>query len=497
MASILFKGKEILEKTGETPAFFVDLNLDQIIDRITEDWGGEIRDLFYIMPDGCDEEEYRRGVYRDICKDDTYDNLMTFLDLIKERNECKAKIEDLADHDQRNVWYLREVGVYFEAVELLKSVLANSNLKSEGINRLRDFIKTYTDTKEYIELSKTAEKLLAELRSFRVLVTYENGKIYVDDGIGGLPYEEFLGRNFPGANKKFRTPFSASDELSDLEDAVIRLYKKSHKEFFGKIASFAKNKDKYVNSEIMNLPKEFSYYLSFIKFMNKMKERGFTFCDPEAGSEKLSAIDMYDLALACTNYEARKEVVSNDFDLRDGEKFIVLTGPNQGGKTTFARSLGQMIYFTKMGLSVAAERACVPYYTQILSHFSVEESAETGRGKLMDELVRLKPMMNKEYVGAFVVINELFTTAANFDACEMGKKVLDFFIGNGCYGIYVTHLNDLAKSHENVVSFRAATDENAKQTFKVGRENAREIAGANTQVEKYRLTYSQIKERFS
>lgn len=174
----------------------------------------------------------------------------------------------------------------------------------------------------------------------------------------------------------------------------------------------------------------------------------------------------------------------------------MLTGPNQGGKTTFARSLGQLVYFTKMGLDIPARAASVPYYKKILTHFSVEESVESGRGKLMDELMRLKPMMGDEQAGEFVVINELFTTAANYDACIMGKKVLEHFINKNCKGIYVTHLNELSKACSSVVSLRAAVDENLIPTYIIQRSEATELAGANRQVEKYRLTYRQIKERF-
>lgn len=115
----------------------------------------------------------------------------------------------------------------------------------------------------------------------------------------------------------------------------------------------------------------------------------------------------------------------------------------------------------------------------------------------MDELLRLRPMMGEEQAGAFVVINELFTTAANYDACIMGKKVLEYFIDKSCKGIYVTHLNELSKACPSVVSLRASVDENLVPTYIIQRNEAEEFAGANRQVEKYRLTYKQIKERFS
>ncbi|MBO7631747.1 MAG: hypothetical protein J6S78_05405, partial [Lachnospiraceae bacterium] len=156
---------------------------------------------------------------------------------------------------------------------------------------------------------------------------------------------------------------------------------------------------------------------------------------------------------------------------------------------------GQLIYLTKIGLDVPAVSATLPVYPRIQTHFSVEESVETGRGKLMEELVRLAPMMKDRRRGSFVIINELFTTAANYDAQIMGKRVLEHFIALGCMGIYVTHLKELTDERSGVVSLRAMLDERGVQTFEIQRGAAEDIACAANQVNKYRLTYEQLKER--
>jgi DNA mismatch repair ATPase MutS len=104
-------------------------------------------------------------------------------------------------------------------------------------------------------------------------------------------------------------------------------------------------------------------------------------------------------------------------------------------------------------------------------------------------------MMEGRQKGTFVVINELFTTAANYDAQMMGRKVLEHFIELGCMGIYVTHLKELASAHPQAVSLRATLDENKRPTYQIQRGEAAENAGAEKLVEKYCLTYRQLKER--
>ena len=158
-----------------------------------------------------------------------------------------------------------------------------------------------------------------------------------------------------------------------------------------------------------------------------------------------------------------------------------------------------MIFFNKLGLDVPAKSATLPYYARILTHFSVEESVETGCGKLKEELIRLQPMMEKEVEQAFVVINELFTTAANYDAYIMGQRVLEHFINQGCYGVYVTHIKELAKDRNQIVSLRAMLDESDyhKRTYKIVRKYEDDGGHAGDIAEKYNLSYDQLKLRLA
>ena len=149
----------------------------------------------------------------------------------------------------------------------------------------------------------------------------------------------------------------------------------------------------------------------------------------------------------------------------------------------------------KMGFDVPAEQANIPYFKTLMTHFSVEESVLSGCGKLKEELTRLVPMMKENYESAFIILNELFTTAANYDACIMGEKVLRHFIEKSYKGIYVTHLKELSELDTNVVSMRACIADNDyhRRTYKIIRDKAQDIAYAGDIVEKYQLTYEQLK----
>lgn len=481
---------------AQQPDFLIDFNLDQVINLICEDYDEKVRMLFYHMPQTKAVSVYRQAVYADIRKPGHYDAMKHFVDMMHAREEYRIRINRVAEPLQKNVWYIREIDAYCKGVQYLTDCLHSETYTSKGMGDLRQFMEAYCRSAEYRNICDSTEQLRQELENFRILLTYEKNRFSITEGKGHGEYDDFLKEVFPRSDKKLKSPYLSSFDLSDVETEVLRLFLKKHSEYFIRLNEFCRTKSVYWNENVLRLVDELSYYLSYSYFEDKMIAKGLQFAPVKMGGDTLSARGLYDLALAITNLENDKEIVSNDTDLFDNENFFVLTGPNQGGKTTFARSLGQLVYLTKMGFDAPCISATVPYYSTILTHFSVEESSESGRGKLMEELERLKPMMNQNIGNAFVVINELFTTAANYDALIMGQKVLTYFIESGCKGIYVTHLNELSKCHNRIVSLRACVDELENQTYKIDRNPAKELAGANKQVEKYKLTYQQIKERF-
>ncbi len=538
-------------KERPRPAFFTDLNLDQIIDRICRDWGENVEKYYSCFPADASCEDYRRKVFGDVKQTEVYKALCEFVERMKARREVFVKKEEVDHKLQRAAWHIREVDDYCGAFTELYKALEGIQLFSEGLKGFRAYLGQYLATEEFREMRQSAAGLLEELNTFRLVLTYENDRITLTEGETQGAYDAFLEGCFPGQNKQMKSPFETTPGLLELEQELLQVFRKKNPGFFRRAEAFYQRYDYYAQEELIRFASEIRFYLSYCCFERKMQERGFEFCVPvmmerpwggqqttaqenagagsngqraavqesagagshgqeaavqenagagsngQAAEHGMSASGLYDLALACANRAGEKEIVSNDMEYRINEGFFVLTGPNQGGKTTFARSLGQLIYLAKMGLDVPARQARLYRFPGLLTHFSVEESVETGRGKLMEELERLADMMTDSCAGSFVVINELFTTAANYDACIMGKRVLEHFLAQSCMGIYVTHLAELAEAHPRVVSLKAMLDDKGMRSFRIERGRAADYANAASQVRQYGLTYEQLRERLS
>lgn len=478
------------------PPFFWDLNLDRIVERIQMVWQREVAAFYYYLPANRACEDYRREVFGDVKNSGAYEGLCRFVDCMEEQSKLREKKEKVHLELQKSFLHVQEAFVYCQALAALSEALEPLKLSSRGMKAFRKTLCRYLDSHEFKRLRTEAEELLSEIGRVRLTVTYENDRITVTPGETAGAYDDFLKRCFPGQSVRMRGPFSLSADLSELEQELIRLVRKQNPEIFKNTEKFCRSFPDYEEKVFLRFASEIQYYLSFYSFEQEMRQQGFCFAAPRVGADvPMEAEGLYDLALACVRGSEGRKVVSNDMSYGTDESFFVLTGPNQGGKTTFARSLGQLVYFAKMGLDVPARKAGMGYFSGLLTHFSVEESVETGRGKLKEELVRLAPMMQDTCAGAFVVINELFTTAANYDACIMGKRVLEHFLKSGCRGIYVTHLRELSEERQGIVSLRAMLDENGMQSFRIERCLAEESAGAAKQVSRHRLTYEQLKER--
>lgn len=478
--------------------FYQDLNLTQIIDRLAKRWGRKVKDYYRYLPETKEEVDYRRAVFSDIKKDAVYEALMKYTERLSEVDELRREKEKVSNPMQRAVWQMREVGAYCSVYEELERALSESELSSEGMKSFLAKLREILKSGGYLKIKDEAAKLLEDIRALRFIITYEKDRISVSLGeVGGDgAYEEMLKGRSGKETERLQNPFRIDPRVSELEAACLEILSKKKPEFFKNLKRNAELSKDYERPVLKRFEDEVLFYLSFATLERDMESAGFRFVTPSIDDYKpMEAKGLYDLALALAFIPSGKKVIPNDFYYEEGDAFLVLTGPNQGGKTTFARSLGQLVYFERIGLDVPAASANVPFYKNLQTHFSVEESVETGRGKLMEELVRLAPMMADRQSGTFVIINELFTTAASYDAVIMGKKVLEHFIALGCKGIYVTHLKELSSDLNGVVSMRAMLNEERVQTFEIKRSEAEDTPCAENQVNKYRLTYEQLKER--
>ena len=504
--SILFANSGI--KPVETkPAFFQDLQLDYLLEFIEGFAKGyDIKPYYYTLPLSAELIQYRQQIFNDLSNHTLLQALKDFCYRIQKSCDFHALSLESEGVIQSATYHLKAASLYLEALLGLKSQLDTLTLGSDGLMELREYISEHISAlngKGFEEAVARANECFAQMR---FQLTIEEDRITIveeeytaNDCIIGLA--KALGEYADMSEAELRDIFPNALEPSYLEAELVNILRKSKPDIFKEISSFHEAFPRFYDDVLLTFKTEIQFYLSFVEFKQRTEALGYGFCTPALSEESFRGRGIYDLALVWKHTHSNYTVIANDFNWTDKPSFFVVTGPNQGGKTTFARSMGQAVYFSIMGLPVNGTELTLPLFNDIATHFEAEENLQSNSGKLKEELNRLKPMMHEDKTRQFVILNELFTTATTHDALIMGRRVMEHFLAKKCYGIYVTHIQELAEESDSIISLVAQVEESdtsdKKRTYRMLPMKAQGYGYSDSLVQQFELNYEDIIRRLS
>lgn len=498
------------------PVYFADLQLESICNAISTKYlDFDIKKYFYTLPRGTETIKYRQEIYRDLENNDFMIlNLKKYTNRILACETCYSFYKQVIDEVKKGSYLLLTCRHYLSALELLKDTLEQAELTSKGFISLKQMLEeTFTDS-SFLRFAGEVRDTFAQMEELKLTLLIRDNEIRVledeesqdaqnvidtlKEYIRGLdvPVDEAWQKKTDHLENLFPSPL----ETGPLENTVIRILRKSKPGIFAALKKFASFDFSPGDHPYVLLKNELAFYISFYEFERKVNQAGYFLEYPEVSErEGMELKGVYDIALAWKNRFSEYQIVPNDISYEKGKTFLVVTGPNQGGKTTLARAVGQSVYFMLLGLKAPCRFMRSEYFNRILTHFEVEESVETGAGKLKEELQRLKPMMTIYSDHSFVILNELFTTATTYDAKIMAVRVMKHFIAHHCLGIYVTHIQELADEEAvpGIQSMVAQVDDEdpSVRTFKILPVPAEGLGYSDSIVKKYGLRSEQVTER--
>lgn len=275
-------------------------------------------------------------------------------------------------------------------------------------------------------------------------------------------------------NKKYRWlkwKFTPSFCINEKDENGIRDLAKREDRAINLTANALAQSVEHVLSFFNMLRIELAFYIGCLNLYDKLSEKGevVTFPIPVDFSErKQSFKGLYDI---CLSLIVENRIVGNDINA-DNKDLMIITGANQGGKSTFLRSIGQAQLMMQCGMFVPAEYYCANMCKDIFSHFKREEDASMKSGKLDEELSRMSGIADQIVSNSMILFNESFASTNEREGSEIARQIVCALLDKQIKVCFVTHLFEFAhnfylQKKDNMIFLRAERRSDGHRTFKI------------------------------
>ncbi len=216
---------------------------------------------------------------------------------------------------------------------------------------------------------------------------------------------------------------------------------------------------------------ELAFYVGCLNLHERLVQLGELSCFPFPAAceeRKHSFNGLYDVCLALS---MKQKIVGNNMNA-ENKNLVIITGANQGGKSTFLRSIGVSQLMMQCGMFVPAESFSANICRSLFTHFKREEDITMKSGKLDEELSRMSDIANHITSNSMLLFNESFAATNEREGSEIARQIVSALLEKGIKAFFVTHLFEFAhslydKKLENAIFLRAERQADAKRTFKL------------------------------
>lgn len=248
-------------------------------------------------------------------------------------------------------------------------------------------------------------------------------------------------------SEKMKIKFSKKVEIKAMDEAAnkefIRLTDLAVEEIYQTMYKVCNSMIRFIHSFRM----EFGFYVSACNLYHALKVKGLPICYPSISTNK-NTLGFKNLCDVSLGLATKQSIIGNDLDSTRNQ-ICMITGANQGGKSTFLRSLGQNYILAQCGLFVGAEQLELCPIDGIYTHFNRQEDSSMQSGKLDEELKRMNTIVNIIKPNSLILFNESFSSTNEREGTKIAYDIINALVESEIKVFFVTHMYELSNTIYN------------------------------------------------
>jgi hypothetical protein len=465
------------QQAAELPDHQADLRRDLDLDSVVEAMANGddlVRDVclrcLLADPISIADVRYRQAILTDLLAHPQ--QARALYQIASDASEVKRRIRIGLFNRDHPAWILRS------AISILTEL-------TTSLRSLRDFSRTNRGTFTSAGLQQLLSVIVSDLNDEYLSV--------LDDHLhrlkfpSGVHLTARLGPGSLGTDYALRRPVTVRNWLLSQWDRVARrdtyIYRLAPRDEVGGrvlswledqgvnlVADAAAQSADHIIDFFARLRWELAFYIGGINLRDRLGEPQVT-CLPDPASPASATLEVRGLVDAALALRSSAPPVPNDLDAT-GRSLVMITGANQGGKSTFMRALGLAQLMMQAGCFVTADAFSSSVCSGVFTHFRREEDATLTHGKLDEELDRMSALIDLISPHAMLLCNESFACTNEREGSQIALDIVNTLNQHETRVMYVTHMYALAKEladqrYDTAVFLRAERLEDGRRTFQL------------------------------
>jgi len=219
------------------------------------------------------------------------------------------------------------------------------------------------------------------------------------------------------------------------------------------------------------LQTELAFYVGCVNLHEELARMGEPTCFPLPVASEERRLSFRGLREVCLALRLDQRVAGNEANA-DKKDLVIVTGANQGGKSTFLRSVGLAQLMMQCGMFVSADSFCSSTCDALFTHYKREEDPAMKSGKLDEELRRMSAIVDHLTPRSMILFNESFAATNEREGSEIARQIVSALLEKGVRMVCVTHLYELAhgffrRNKGNILFLRAERQTEGVRSFKL------------------------------